>query len=95
MYQDIVTRKDLAFRTVSFLSIWIKSREKKRQFLPPVFLGYREMSGISIIEYGLDGISARKIYMSCLSNDIVLRDFTFVSYFCKKNIYYFLYVLMK
>ena len=49
----VVTRKDLAFRTVS---LSLESREKKRQFFPPVFLGYREMSEISIIEYGLDWI---------------------------------------
>ena len=56
----VVTRGDLACRTVSFS---LESRENKRQFLPPVFLGYREMSGISIIEYGFDWISARKIYI--------------------------------
>ena len=34
MYRGIVTRKDLAFRTVSFS---LESREKKRQFFPPLF----------------------------------------------------------
>ena len=48
----VVTRKDLAFRTVSLSLESIREKRKDNSFRL-CFLGYREMSDLLIIEYGL------------------------------------------
>jgi len=61
----IISRVDLAFRTVSLFSLDSNREKRKDNSFRLCFLlyGYREMSGISIFEYGFDSISARKIYI--------------------------------